>query len=109
MNVYKENNIYKAKVLWFDDTDDKTKPMERRLDEKNHNKQLRNRKVLGLDVLRNLQYDPIHNEWTGGKIYDCSSGREWDANISLTKDGMLKVRGFWHLEIFGKTVYFKRI
>jgi hypothetical protein len=35
VEVYKQNNSFKANVIWFDDNDDKTKPMNERMDEKN--------------------------------------------------------------------------
>ncbi len=79
VEVYKQNDEFKAKIIWFDDTDDKSKPMTERMDEKNPNPALRSRKWLGLDVLHNLRYYPDDNEWEDGKIYNCKTGKEYSS------------------------------
>ena len=109
VQVYKVNNIFKAKVLWFNDTDDKSKPYTIRTDEKNPDKSLRNRKLLGLEVLQGLIYNAEEDKWENGRIYDAKSGKTWDACIAITDEHLLKVRGFWHFEFFGETIKFKRI
>jgi Uncharacterized protein conserved in bacteria (DUF2147) len=76
VEVYKQNNEFKAMVIWFDDTDDKRKPMNERRDEKNPDKALRSRKWIGMEVLRHLRYYPQDNEWDDGKIYDIKTGKE---------------------------------
>jgi uncharacterized protein (DUF2147 family) len=90
VEIYKDNAEFKARVIWFDDTDDKSKPMNERLDEKNNNKALRTRKIIGI-------------------IYDSSSGKEWNAKAWLTDEGLLKVRGYWHFSIFGQNMTFKKV
>jgi uncharacterized protein (DUF2147 family) len=109
VEVFRENNEFKARLLWFDDSDDKTKPTNSRLDEKNHDKSLRSRKLIGIEVLHKLEYNADDDEWTDGIIYDSSSGKEWDAKAWINSAGLLKVRGYWHLSIFGETMSFKRI
>lgn len=109
VEVYKENNEYKGKILWFNDSDDKTKPMKSRLDEKNSNPRLRSRKLIGLEVLNNLVYNEKNNRWESGKIYDAKSGKTWSSSAWLQKDGILKVRGFWHFEFIGQNMDFKRV
>lgn len=53
VEVYKQNGEYKAKILWFNDKG--KKPMNDWIDEKNPNPDLRNRKLVGMEVL--LQED----------------------------------------------------
>jgi uncharacterized protein (DUF2147 family) len=108
VEVYKENNDFKAKLIWFDDSDDKSKPMNVRTDEKNPDKALRSRKLIGIDVLRNLKYYPHDDEWDDGKIYDSSSGKEWSSEIWITKKGLLKVKGYWLFKFISQTETFKR-
>src|SRR5207237_761377 len=99
----------KASIVWFDDSDDKTRPMDVRLDYKNPDKSLRTRKVLGMQVLKNLEYNASSNSWENGVIYDAKNGHEWNSCASIDKDGMLKVTGYWHFKFIGKSMKFSRI
>lgn len=109
VQVYKEGNSYKAILIWFDDTDDPAHPMATRLDYKNPDKRLRNRKVLGMNVLRSLSYRSDTNSWEDGIIYDAKNGHEWNSCAKLDTDGALKVTGYWHFKFIGKSMRFKRM
>ena len=109
VEVYKQRNEYKARVIWFDASDDITVSMSERRDKKNPDKTLRNQKILGMEVLHGLVYNAKEKEWQDGRIYDSSSGKDWSAKAWITKEGCLKVRGFWHFEFLGQNIYFKKI
>ena len=109
VEVYKQNNDFKAKVIWFKDTDDKSRPMNERRDEKNPDKTLRSRKWIGMEVLRNLRYYPDDDEWEDGKIYDSNTGKEWSSVVWMTRDNLLKVKGYWLFKFISQTKTFKRI
>ncbi len=109
VEVYKVGNEYKAKVVWFDDTDDRSRPMATRCDTKNPDKTLRSRKIIGLEVMYGLVYNVDEDEWQDGRIYDASTGKDWNAKAWINKDGCLKVRGFWHLEFLGQNMCFKKV
>ena len=108
VEVFKKGNEYKARVVWFDDTDDKSSPMNERCDKKNPDKSLRTRKIIGMEVMHGLVYNTDDEEWEDGRIYDASSGKDWNAKAWITKDGWLKVRGFWHFEFLGENISFKK-
>lgn len=107
VEIFKIGNEYIGKVVWFDDTDDKNRPMNTRLDKKNPDKLLRNRKIIGLEVMHGLAYNTDDAEWQGGRIYDSSSGKNWNAKAWI-KNEFLKVRGYWHFEFLGETMRFKK-
>ena len=109
VEVYEVNNEYCAKVIWFDDTDDKSKPYTTRVDERNPDKNLRQRKILGLEVMHGLVYNAAKEEWEGGHIYDANKGKIWNAKAWLDKDGDLNIRGFWHYEFLGQDMSFKKV
>ena len=109
VEIYKTGDEYKARVIWFDDSDDKSRPMVGRLDIENPDETLRTRKVLGLEVMHGLNYNPEDNDWEDGKIYDVRTGREWSARVWITKDGYLKVRVFWQFEFIGQSMSFKKV
>jgi uncharacterized protein (DUF2147 family) len=73
------------------------------------NPALRNRKILGMEILDGLRYDAQKKEWVNGKIYDASSGRYWSSCAKLLQNGILKVRGFWKVEWIGKSISFRKV
>ena len=105
VEVYKQNNEYKAKVVWFKEG---KKKMNDYTDEKNPDANLRNRKLLGMDVMKGLHYDTNEKEWVDGHIYDATSGKEWDSVVWLTDDHLLKVKGYWVFRFLSQTKTFKR-
>jgi len=63
VEVFNYKNEYRGKIVWFNDNDDKTKPMNTRLDEKNLNAALRTHKVPGPEVLENMVYNSKSSRW----------------------------------------------
>lgn len=109
VEVFRTGNEFKARVIWFDDSDDKSRPMNIRCDIKNPDKQLQKRKLIGLEVMDGLVYNENNDDWEDGRIYDASSGKNWNANAWIMEDGNLKVRGYWHLKCLGQNIFFKRV
>jgi uncharacterized protein (DUF2147 family) len=109
VEVYPYKNTFRAKMVWFTGGVSKSKPMETITDIKNPDPALRSRKVLGLDVVENLTYNPKSDSWEGGKIYEVQSGKYWSAAAYIDKTGLLKVKGYWKVKLLGKTMTFKRV
>lgn len=107
INVYIEQGQFVVKIAWFSDTDGK--PMDYWTDRRNPNPALRSRKILGMSILRNLEYHPNTDSWENGMIYDSKHGREWNSSAYIDKKGELKVKGYWHFKWIGKTMTFTRI
>jgi uncharacterized protein (DUF2147 family) len=107
IQVSRVDNKFKAEIVWFDPGEGK--PIETYTDHNNPDESLRSRKVLGINVLKDLSYQSRSNSWEEGIIYDCSTGREWNASVYIDKYGMLRVKGYWHLKFIGKTITFKRV
>lgn len=108
IQIYSENNQFKAKILWFNDKDD-TKDLNYWTDNLNPDPALRNRKILGMNVLEKLVYDADSNSWEEGIIYDAKNGRHWNSSAYINDEGELKVKGYWKFKFIGKTLTFKRI
>ena len=109
VQVYRQGDDFKAKVIWFDERLGSGTPMNTRHDTHNPDAKLRNRKIIGMDILENLEYDAKSQRWEDGQIYDASSGRTWDTFAELNQEGKLYVRGFWKWAWIGKSLYFTRI
>ncbi|RKR80296.1 uncharacterized protein (DUF2147 family) [Mucilaginibacter gracilis] len=109
VEIYREGQEFRAKIIWFNDDDDKSRPMETRLDLDNPDPKMRTQKILGSSILQKLSYKPASNSWENGVIYDALHGHHWDASAYITKKGELKVTGYWHFKFIGKTLTFIRI
>jgi uncharacterized protein (DUF2147 family) len=105
--VYKEGSKFSGKIIWYSDTGGK--PMDYGTDKRNPDPKLRNRKILGMNVLHDMVYKSDSNSWEDGVIYESKNGREWNASIYIDKNGMLKVKGYWHVKLIGKTMTFTRV
>jgi uncharacterized protein (DUF2147 family) len=108
VQIYPDSIGFRGKLVWFDDTDDPSKPMHTRLDVNNPVPALRSRLVLGMDVLKGLVFDPRCRCWKDGKIYDVMTGKTWDAGITREETDRLRVRGYWHFQVFGRSMIFSR-
>lgn len=105
--IYMRNNQFRAKIIWFSDTDGK--PMDYWRDVHNPDSKLRSRKLLGMEILTGLRYNAQTNSWEDGMVYDSRHGRYWNASASIGKKGRLHVRGYWHFKWIGRTINFYRI
>ncbi|TWR28740.1 DUF2147 domain-containing protein [Mucilaginibacter achroorhodeus] len=108
IQVSKDNLEYHAKIVWFDDRDESMQ-LDDHFDRLNPDPTLRNRKIVGMEVLEKLQYAPNTNTWENGVIYDAKHGRLWNSCAYINSKGELKVKGYWHFKFIGKTLTFKRV
>ena len=107
VDVHREGSEFKATVVWFDVK--AKQPMNEWYDVKNPNKALRNRKLVGMEVLNGLHYNTENNEWVGGQIYDATTGKKWDSVVWIDKNNALKVKGFWLFRWLCETRTFRRV
>lgn len=64
------------------------------LDDNNKNKSLRDRMLIGIDLLSEFEInDEDQKTFKGGKIYDPRSGNTYKSNLYLAQSGILKVEG----------------
>jgi uncharacterized protein (DUF2147 family) len=79
-----------------------------KLDAKNPNVALRSRPQCGLQILSGFSPTKKSNVWKGGEIYNPKSGKTYQSNIQIAKDGTLKIRGYVGISLFGKTLRWER-
>ncbi len=97
LEIYQKGNQYFGKTIWTANT---------RKDENNPDKSLRQRSLLGIDLLTNFVFDD--GVYKDGKVYDPDNGKTY--SCKLTKEGNnLKVRGYIGLSVFGRTEIFERV
>lgn len=97
IEMYKKGNHYFGKTVWA------AIPKK---DIENPDKHLRQRDLLGLNLLTNFLYD--NGNYTNGEVYDPANGKTYSCKISLVGNN-LKVRGYIGISLFGRTEIFERI
>ncbi len=63
-------------------------------DDKNPDEALRNRSLIGLQILKDFIYDARKKEWKAGTIYDPKSGNTYECYAWMEHDDLLKLKGF---------------
>jgi len=63
-------------------------------DDENPDPALRDRSVVGLQILNGFMYDADKEEWNSGSIYDPKSGKTYDCYGWLESNDLLKLKGF---------------
>lgn len=89
VHIYKvSDNKYEGVVTWC-----------RELDRK---------KYEGYTFLKGIVFESKEQEWKNGTITYPGKNGTFKAYFRFEKDGRLRVRGYWGISMFGKTVYWTR-
>ncbi|MFD2743405.1 MULTISPECIES: DUF2147 domain-containing protein [Sphingobacterium] len=98
IEIYKKGDKYYGKLYWIKDSSKK--------DENNPDKNLRDRKIEGLEILTN--FTKKGKVYEGGEIYDPKSGKTYSCKMT-PKGDKLEVRGFVGVSLLGRTEVFTRV
>ncbi len=79
------------------------------LDAGNPDPALRNRPLRGATIVGGLRKLDGATSWTDGWIYDPASGRSYDCSIELVDADRIEFRGYWGLELLGRTTTWWRV
>ncbi len=107
IQIYKgQNHKYYGKIIWLRNAVDPAtgKP---KVDHKNTDPGKRNQPLIGLIMLKDFQYED--GEWTDGRIYNPSDGKEYKAYMKMKDDQTLSVRGYVGISLLGKTDTWTRV
>lgn len=100
IEVYQDNGKIYAKVFHIVDPEKRGATCIACKDDR------KNKPILGLELMTGLKKNG--NQWSGGKILDPKSGKEYKCYMELLDENTLKVRGFIGFSLFGKTAIWKR-
>jgi len=78
-------------------------------DTNNPDKALRNRSIIGLQLLVGFVASNEVDVWESGTIYNPEDGKTYSCTLTLLDNKTLKVRGYVGLPLFGKTQIWKRV
>lgn len=95
-----------ATIVWFQwPNDAQGLPL---VDLKNKDPALRTRPLLGLKVLYGLRRTG-ENSWEDGYVYNPDDGVDYRAEMSIEKDGTLRIRAYVFIPWFGHTLIWTRV
>jgi uncharacterized protein (DUF2147 family) len=105
--MYKDEDGHVAgRMIYFKCASDSI--MRAAKDIENPDKDLIDRKLLGLTLITSLEYLGT-GVWDNGKIYDPNSGHTFEARIQTTNSESAVVRGYWRYKWLGRSMNFRRI
>lgn len=106
VQIYKSGDKYYGKVIkLFREPDEEQDPY---CDECDEDDPRYNKRVIGMVILTDLEWDSGDDEWDDGEILDPANGEVYDCYIALESQDKLKVRGFLGLSLLGRTQYWYR-
>lgn len=88
VEVYRQGDDFNGKIVWLAEPTEKDGTPAKDLN--NPDKSLRNRQLIGLNMLSGLKKSG--NEYKGGSIYDPGNGKTYNCSMKVEGD-VLKVRG----------------
>ena len=88
VEVYRQGDAFNGKIVWLAEPTEKDGTPAKDLN--NPDKSLRNRQLIGLNMLSGLKKSG--NEDKGGSIYDPGNGKTYNCSMKVEGD-VLKVRG----------------
>jgi len=87
IEIYKAGETYSGKIVWLAELE---KNPERKPKDKNNPKpELRNRYILGMDIITGLRY--TGGKWVNGTIYTPKRGIYADCEVELLSNERLKI------------------
>jgi uncharacterized protein (DUF2147 family) len=104
IKIYKCGDMYCGKIVWLKNP--KNEEGKDKVDSENPDESLRNRKLMGLQILSGFIHKS-ENKWDSGKIYDPNNGKTYSCKMTLDGD-RLKVRGYIGFSLIGRTAVWSR-
>lgn len=85
------DGTYRGQVIWLEN--DRDANGNKRVDEKNPDKSLRNVPCDQIVLFSGLEYNAKQKRWDGAKIYDPQRGLKANLRAEFIDNGQLKIRG----------------
>lgn len=108
VQIYEKSNgkIY-GKIVWLEEPLNEDGSPKRDTENPNDDKQ--DRKILGMTILKNFEYDEADEKWEDGEIYDPESGKTYDCYMWFDgNNNVLNVKGYIGLSVIGRKTEWTR-
>jgi uncharacterized protein (DUF2147 family) len=112
IEIYKAGDKFNGRIVWLKDpcypaNDAKKMGGRPRIDRENPDPSLRNRPLIGMDILYGFDFTR-EDTWKNGTVYDPRDGRKYQSILTIVSADELQVRGFIGVSLLGKTLLLKR-
>lgn len=100
ITIYKSGDTYFGKIT--------AGTSDQKFDIHNPDKARRRDPLIGLVILKNLEYEG-ENKWTDGTVYDPKNGKTYSCNLTLLDRNHLKITGYIGFSWIGRSEEWERI
>ena len=108
VQIYRQGNRYYGKIIWMLEPNEAA-TNQPKYDKLNPDASLRNRPLVGMNIMSDLQYTG-ENTWTGGQIYNPEDGKTYGCELSLRDANTMDVRAYMlGMKMIGKTITWTRV
>jgi uncharacterized protein (DUF2147 family) len=111
VEITESDGTYKGEIVWLKDPlyeEGDPEAGEPLHDRNNPEKELQDRPILGLPLVKGFTYDAEDNAWKDGSIYDPEKGKTYSCEMKLDGD-TLNVRGYIGTPLLGRTTQWVRL
>lgn len=113
IEVFKCGNKYCGRVVWsknpnYPQEDKGGRAGEPRVDDNNPDPNLRNRPIIGLQIMTGFVYSAEDQQWKQGKVYDPKNGKTYSGYITLVSPYKMSLRGYVLIPLFGRSATWTR-
>ena len=97
VEIFEKNGRYAGRIVWLsqplyrDDEDESGRP---RRDRENPDEALRDRPILGLEIMHSFRFDDGDGKWVDGRIYDPENGKEYRCKVTMKDPDTLEIFGY---------------
>jgi len=104
IEIFRCTDSYCGRIVWLKNP--LSAEGKEKVDSKNPDENLRNRKLMGIQILSGFRYAG-DGTWKGGEIYDPKNGKTYSCKMRLDGEN-LKIRGFIGISLLGRTTVWSR-
>jgi len=101
VQIYKVGNKYNGKIIALNGFEDGQKT-----DINNDDEDLRKKSLIGMVIIKSLEFDTDDKEWVDGEMYGPEKGMTFNLKITEIRDKEIEVVGskylFWHTLVWKK-------
>ena len=101
ITIFKDKNKYFGKIT--------AGTSDEKFDVHNPDKARRNDPLIGMIILKDLEYDSDDKTWEDGSVYDPKNGKRYSCNVKLVGPDVLKITGYIGFSWIGRSEQWTRL